>query len=378
MARIYNLPQYPTRITKIDEKKWGIIAYDSDNGYPQRMQTLINACSTAKSAVSKLASFTIGRGFKDVEFYKAVVNDKRLTNDMLLRRLASDKAAFRGFAIHVNWNALYQVDSVNYVPFENCRIGSEQNDCKILLSDAWFNTDGSRKRLSDKDIDILDRYNSDPAVIEAEVLEAGGWDNYKGQVLYYSDDFESYPLSSIDPVLESVVAEIESDKTTTNNLTNNFQLKTIWVEKGKFEDKNQEEEYTEEVKKFVGSEGKPVAVVVSTDPDGKDIPELKSFSTSLNDKLFEYTDTKVRQKIYRSFEQDGALHSDTRTIAFSKDNITSAYTMYNNITQPVRDIFEETFKEIFTKFKENINKTDDYTIIPLDDMKEFLNGSTQV
>ncbi|MDF3076124.1 MAG: hypothetical protein K0S09_13 [Sphingobacteriaceae bacterium] len=379
MSKITNLPQYPSRILKADVKNLGIVAYDVDNGYPQRMVTLVNACSTAKSAINKLSSFTIGRGFKDVDFYKAYINDKRLTCDKLLRRLSADKSMFRGFAIHVNWNALYQVESVNYVPFEYCRVGDEEmNPGKICVSPLWFVVDSvKRKKITPEDIEAIDRYNPDPAVIEEQVNAAGGWDNYKGQVYWHSDDFESYPLSSIDPVVESVIAEIESDKTTTNNLKNNFQLKTIWVEKGKFEDEREREEHTAEIQKFIGSEGNPVAVVESTDPEGNDIPQLMPFTSALNDKLFEYTDTKVRQKIYRSFEQDGALHSDTRTISFNKDNITSAYTMYNNITQPVRDVFEEVFKEIFTRFKEPINKTDDYTIIPLDDMTAFLNGNTQ-
>lgn len=368
--RFYNLPDSAQRMIVIDGNGLGIKAFDIDNGYPQRMNNLVNACSSAKMAVGLLSDFIIGQGFKDKDFYQTIVNGKQLTADGLLRRTGWDKALNRGFAIHINYNAIYQIDSVNYVPFENCRLGNEdKNHDKILVCNEWYNNYRFGRYVDRRKIDIIDKFNPDPLIIEKQVQEAGGWDKYKGQIYYHSDDFECYPLSSIDPVIESVLAEIESDKTTTNNLTNNFQLKTIWVEKGKFENDKERDEYNEEVKKFVGSEGKPVAVVNSTAADGSDIPELIPFTSALNDKLFQYTDEKVRRKIYRAFGQSAALHSDNSTGGFNKDEIPSAYKMYNNKTQPVRNVMEEVFKKIFSLYKEPINPTNDYSIIPLENME---------
>lgn len=370
--RFYNLPEAAPRIIPIDGMALGIKTYDLDNGYPQRMHSLINACSSAKMSVKLLSDFLVGQGFRDKQFFETIVNGKQLTADGLLRRIGWDKSEFRGFAIHINYNALYQIDTVNYIPFENARLGNdEKNPDKILLCREWYNNYRFGRYIFQRNIDIIDRYDPRPEVIEAQAIAAGGWDKYKGQVYYHSDDFESYPLASIDTVLEPVIAEIESDKTTTNNLRNNFQLKTIWVEKGEFADDTERDEYNEEVKKFVGSEGKSVAVVNSTAADGSDVPSLIPFESKLNDKIFQYTDEKVRRKIYRAFGQSAALHSDNATGGFNKDEIPSAYKMYNAKTQPDRNVLEEVFKKIFSQFKVPINPTNDYSIIPLDNLESL-------
>lgn len=380
MAKIISsLPKAAPRIIKIDGSALGIITYDIDNGYPQRMKSLINACSTAKQSCSLLSDYTVGQGFKVPEFYKSIINEdenKPLTPDLLLRLSSDDKSKFRGHAFHVNYNALYQISSINYVNFEDVRIGAKENAGKLCVHNDWYNDGTFGKYKRKDDITVFHPFNPKPEIIDLQVEEAGGWENYKGQLYYFSEDYNTYPLSSIDEVLESVETEIESDKTTKNNLKNNFQLKAIWKEKGKFEDDIERSEFNEEVRKFLGSDGNPICVVeVEGDGEASNAPEITTIPNSLNDKLFAYSDEKARSKIYRAFRQPAILHSDYMgTNGYNRDQLRDSMEYYTNYTHPNRIYFEELFTRVFDLFHENINPKKDYSIEPL---KTLSNESTQ-
>lgn len=368
--RSYNQPNALPRLIVIDGSALGIKTYGADNGYPQRMLNLYNASGSAKMCANLCARYIIGKGFEDLKFYKTIIgrqDDEDLTPDKLLRMLAADKARFRGFAIHLNYNALYQVETIAYVPFEHCRKGAHDNLGKVAVYKDWFNT-GTYGRYRRKDkIDFIDRYNPDPLVIQQQVNDSGGWDEYKGQILYKSDDFGTvYPLSTIDQVLNDVEAEINSANTRKNNLLNNFQLKKVYVVKGQNQDEEQDLQEVENVKRFMGPDGSPVNVVFSEDPEGKDIPEIIDVKSDLNDKLFQYTDQTARLCIYTAFGQPAILHSDYQgTNGYNEGQLPQSQQYYNSFTEPDRMLMTEVFTEIFSRYKDPINPSGNYEIIPI-------------
>jgi hypothetical protein len=51
------------------------------------------------------------------------------------------------------------------------------------------------KKIDKKDFKIIDKYNPNTKVIDAQVVAAGGWSKYKGQILHLNSDFsELYSL----------------------------------------------------------------------------------------------------------------------------------------------------------------------------------------
>lgn len=375
MSRIHNLPDAEPRITVVNGDKLGIKTYGEDNGYPQRMLNLYNACGSAKMCANLAATYFVGRGFEDPTFYHAVINKQGLTPDKLLRRLAPDKAKLRGISMHINYNALYEVDSVSYIPFEHCREGIGDNSGKIGVYNDWYSSKKGGGRRNAQDVIFIHEYNPDPIVIERQVDAAGGWEYYNGQVFWWSADFDTYPLATIDPVLNDVQAEIESANTRKNNLRNNFQLKHIWVEKGQLQDGESQEDVVDGIREFLGSDGKPVSVTFSEDPEGKDIPQLIAVQATMNDKLFQYTDQTARLAIYTSFGQPAILHSDYMgTNGYNEGQLPQSMAYYNSYTDPDRIFFEEVFREIFSKFKEPINPSDNYKPLAL----EVLNNDIKV
>lgn len=371
---LYNLPQAPPRIVKIDGRRWGIQTYDLDNGYPQRMESLIKASPCASDTVKMFVKYLVGNGFTDKTFYKSKINAAGLTPDKLLRRNILDWGRAGGFAIHVNWNALYQIESCSFVPFKSCRLGIEPKfQGRIAIHPDWYNTTRWGKYVAEADIDYIWRYNSDPAEIERQVEYAGGWDKYQGQIWWHSNEVDDYPLSPFDEVIDPMITEAKSNTTTKNNVESNFQGKVVYIDKGKTEDKKEREERDQMISGFIGPNGNSVMVVESSSigADGKanDVPEVVPIKTEWNDKLFEYTDDKTRGQIYRAMGQNAVLHSDLTQGRYNQNQLPESQAYYNSMLTSERLIIEECYSEIFSLFATPINPTNDYTLIPMDVVK---------
>ena len=67
-------------------------------------------------------------------------------------------------------------------------LDEEGNFTKIALHPDWGRRNLLSRRWRREDIDFIDLYNPDPEVIEQQVTAAGGWENYKGQIFYYSNE----------------------------------------------------------------------------------------------------------------------------------------------------------------------------------------------
>ena len=87
---------------------------------------VVGASITGGACVEQFGRFLFGRGFSQRDFFQAIVNPKGQTADDVLEHVARDFAMFGGFALHVNWNALYEITSVNAIPFEWLRFEARQ------------------------------------------------------------------------------------------------------------------------------------------------------------------------------------------------------------------------------------------------------------
>jgi hypothetical protein len=183
------LPQIERRIVVRPNQTFGILNYDMDNAYPQRMLELVSRSPTAKDCWNKRAKFIAGNGFEDATLGKQVINSKGLTMAKLLKAIATDKALFCGFGIHVNYNANCKIASVNYVKFEDIRMG-DTDDVQTAGKFAIYNDWGRRtwKHIMRSKITFLDSYNPDAEVVKRQVIAAGGWSKYKGQLFYFNAD----------------------------------------------------------------------------------------------------------------------------------------------------------------------------------------------
>jgi len=326
MIRAYCDEIKPRIYSRKKNKIRGVYSWDIDNLYPQHIEHLINESSTSKSCVTMFKKFLKGNGFSQGETF---VNDSQTLNQVLDLSVR-DYSKFKGFALYIGYDLLGRIANIKHIPFKYVRFNDEKT--KIIVYDNW---DKSQSNRIDKD-DFLyfDFYEPEKAL---ESQQNGSM----GQVLYYSNDgTKTYPLSSIDPVIEDAVSDYETKIFKLKNLQNSFMLKGIFVYPEQESDdeawETQDGAVQKELKKFQGSEGSQT-MSLAYSGDMENVPaKYIPVQSKQNDKAFEYTESSVRGSIIRNFNQPKTLHSEQEGGLFGRDQYIEAYEVYNNITHDDR------------------------------------------
>jgi hypothetical protein len=353
----------PQRLTVKRIATEGILAYDIDNAYPQRVMDIIKGSGTAFRCNEIYAKFITGQGFADQSFYKAKVNQLGQTNDFILRKTANDLAMFRGFAFHVNYNANYQITDVYSIPFEHCRLAVEKDSYTpyaVAVYDDWNKR--RFKQIKKESIDIINFFN--PEKVEEEVIEAGGFDKYKGQILYFSVDGHEYPTATADPVLEDCVTDGQIKVKKYRDITTNFMASHIYINRAVTEDGDSTDDLNGVLASFQGADNSSKIMRVDSADETQD-PKLIKVDYQDTDKLFEYTESSVQDNIRKNYGTPSALVDSDIKAGFSTDIISQAYDYYSYITYDERLIIEEVFAKVYGFFAVDINPTKNYSIIPL-------------
>lgn len=351
-------------------------SYGNDNLYPQHLQAITRASGTAELCLNRYAKFIEGYGFANEAISDVVVNHVGTTADELLHDIARDVARFGGFALHVNYNVLCQVTEINFVPFENCRLEEEDdagNVAHILVHPDWTGKktrNGHVIRVDESNIDRIDVFNPNPEVVAAQVIKAGGIDNFKGQILWVSLDGRfQYPT----PIYDSVVTDISTDEGLGNikyrNVRNNFLVACMLLaRKGvpKIDEKgNKIEEQLisdEDLLTFQGDENTSKILYVELENE-EDKPEVVQFPTRNYDKEFSVTDASVVERIYAQFHQELFYSIRIGKLGFTGDVMRDAYQYYAGEVTNEQRFIERAFERICAHGA--LPLTSDFSIKPL-------------
>jgi hypothetical protein len=373
------LPQIERRILVRPNQTFGILNYDLDNAYPQRMLELVASSPTAKDCWNKRAKFIAGNGFEQVDLGKQVINSKGLTLAKLLKAIAADKALFTGFGIHINYNAAYKVASVNYVKFEDIRMGD--TDCPDTANKFALYSDWGRKtwkNIMRSKITFLNKYDPDPEVIKQQVINAGGWDKYKGQLFYFNPEVDDYPLIEADSVWEDFETEAGIKIFNNREVTTGFLPSTMLFMQSRREeadnsrpDSDEQHYYNvpsqleRDLGTFQGAKSAQKIIVIEYD-DENTKPEFQPYSIQNNDKLFESTEKSVEARIIKGFSIPKELINSEKASGLSNGGEKKeAIREFNDNTAPDRLELSETLAEIFGNFCININPSGNWNIVPV-------------
>jgi hypothetical protein len=349
------------RITSKSSRSEGIINYDSDNAYPQRVEDIINSSSVASLCHDLALKFTVGDSFKDSDSNSKVLNGNGLTLKSLLRKVTSDLLKYNGYAVHVNYNANYEIVDYNYIPFEYIRLTSNDSDHpgKLAIYDDWQKVNG---RVKKEDIEYIDFFNSSPNVIEKQVLEAEGWEDYKGQIYYYSKNGKSYPLSPVDSVLEDMQTDCKTKLFKYRNVSTNF-MASHFLEVDEFESEDDRAEFEDVLTEFQGADDALKIMLLEKKGGDEASFNLQKVDIQGVDRLYEYTESSVRDSIIRNYLIPPVLLLQTAGKLGSSKEIQEAANYYNTIVRYNQSIIEESFIDLF---KNNIRvEKEDFTIVQL-------------
>ena len=354
-----------------NDRGLGVQSYGEYNDYPQQLIEIVNASGTGKSCVNTYAKFISGKGFEDKDFYKKIVNRFGHTNDYICDQISKDFAAFGGFAIHVNYNANYKICEIQHIPFEQARFKALDPDSgffdKIALHNDWGKRFLNLRKWKKDDIQFIDFFNSEE--IKLQIDAAGGWANYKGQILYYSNEGERvYPLPVFDAVLTDMNTEEGISNVSNRNARNNFLsagmlINYLNTNKSAAEEKTEDEGQLEStIKGFQGDEKAGKIMYVELE-DGDTKPEFVSFKGTNYDKEFNVTLASSQANIGKAFNQPPILRAENVGANFGADLMKNAYDYYNSVTENERLVIERAFTTIFKNWFELTDNN--YSIIPL-------------
>jgi len=373
------LPQIERRIVIRPNQTYGILNYDLDNAYPQRMLELAGNSPTAKDCWNKRAKFIAGNGFEHPDLGKQIINPKGLTMAKLLKAIASDKAFFSGFGIHVNYNANYKIASVNYIKFEDIRIGDTdyaETAGKYAIYFDWGRR--SWKNIMRSRITFVDGYNPDPEAIRQQILAAGGWDKYKGQLFYFNPEVDDYPLIEADSVWEDFETEAGIKIFNNREVVTGFLPSTMLFMQSRREEadnagpesggepyRNIPSQLEKDLGAFQGAKSAQKIIVIEYEDEASK-PEFKPYAIQNNDKLFETTERSVESRIIKGFSVPKELINAEKSSGLSNGSEKKqAIREFNDNTAPERQELSETLAEIFSRFYSNINPSGNWNILPI-------------
>lgn len=349
VAQIKSAPQFESR----DWRQYGIQTYGDTNDFPQTVSEIVQASKTGNACLSIYNDFVYGHGFKDPSIYKLRVNKEGEKLDKILRMVCKDFTLWHGFAIHVNYNMNFRVSSIHHIPFESLRLAKADDDGFIgrtAYHPDWGRRDKTRSRWSPSDIEWFHFFNPDPEVILNQVEEAGGWDNYGGQILYFSGDSEGSPSYPI-PIFIAEMTDMRTEEALANvagrNACSNFLSAGILVDiKDETQDQSQVNETQKELNKFQGDENTSQLWYIQC-KSKEEVPQFIRFSGENYDKAFEVTQRVIPENIGQSFKQPPILRAVDVGANFGADLMTNAYKYYNSVTVRERQQLEEAFISIF-------------------------------
>ncbi len=364
-----NVAKIQPRITRRDDRVYGIINYDKTNAYPQDVDNIVGRTGQGFICVNTFYKFVNGKGFDNVNFGKMVIDGKKLTADKLLRKNAFDFTRYGGFAIHFNYNMLGQVTTVHPVPFSHCRLAIDEKTSevvKIAVYDDWARE--RKKAIDKKEIDYIHLYNPDPERVKEEIELAGGIEFYKGQIYYHGAEGDLvYPVAPYDSELEDMATDGEIKIFKWKSISSSFMAANMIVKYGQSEGGNkgtgstapplageratsdttdQDEAFVEGIKQFQGAEnyGKSLVAFIDT-PEQK--PEIIPFPVANVDKLFEYTETSTQDNIRKVFTIPTIyLDAISKGLNGLSKELEDAVTFYNVMTSDERALIEEAYQSV--------------------------------
>jgi hypothetical protein len=351
-----------------------IKAYGQYNDYPQKVLEIINSSGTGRTCMDIYVKFVEGSGFTDQVLSETILNSQNERANSLLRKFAKDLKNFNGFACLVKYNGMALPSEYINVPFEQCRIEIKNKEYtgRIAVYDDWTGLTGKQFRMDD--VKFIHRF--DPGKVQSEIIEAGGPENYLGQIMYFTadGDFE-YPISPFDPVITDMLTEESCSTVKHRNAKFNFLPSGILVRKGikprtldngsidPADPYNQQQEESRRmIVNMQGDEKTAKLWVIDIDAD-EEKPEFIDFTAKNYDRQYELTEKTVQQNIGSMFMIPPVLRGIDVGTGFGSELIQNAYQFMNSVTGNERRMLETAFRDLLAYY---IIKFVDFSIKPLE------------
>jgi len=365
----------PVRLDKSirsDGNELGSMTFGDNNDYPQLIERLINGSATAKAASNIYAKFLTGMGFVNKDINNISVGKDEKGKDIKLLRILRETCKSisnnNGAYIHCNIKRDIKIKNTKTIPFKFCRfqkIDDTGYTSKIGVYENWDKDAdiSTRKKFNKNDIVWINVFNLDKRVVIDQVNNVKGLSKYKGQINFlFMDNDYLYPLSPIDQVYLDCDTEQQIQVYKNRTIRDGFFDKVVFRVQPP-DDKIEKEEFINKIKSFIGPDGDTVLVLEDEiDEETKDVKQVGAFKidkieANINDKLFENWERSISNNIRKAYKALPALlidYEEGKLSTTSGESIIQATNYYNQITKDDRASISEFFKEIYSKFDNEI------------------------
>jgi hypothetical protein len=361
----------------------GVYSWGADNLAPQLIKSVINSSVTAKQCVDLNSKYISGKGFEFAaqleDKSSLMINKRGLNINQLLRIVSREFSEQNNIFLHVNYNALYEIISVDLLSCEDVRIGKADStgySGKFIVYDNWDKS--KSKRIEKKDFKIIDRFNPAPTVIDAQVEAAGGWNRYKGQILHVNSDFgELYADSDVDAVIFDADSEHQAAVFKNTGLRKGFFGAKLFVTKP-FQSDMERKDFEKTIQDLKGSENSSGVLLLEANMESDNLAEhilIQNIDTNINDKLFESTENSASRNIRKAFGVPSILIEDSDNSIFGQSGelLIQAKVMHWQNKAEERNTITEAFQLLFSRFHKAINPTNNWNILPIIEKPEPVN-----
>jgi hypothetical protein len=375
------VPKEP-RLTTPENKQEGILSWDVDNNYPARMRGIVADSVTAQNCLKVYNRFVMGLGLADETLRDSVVNLDGETANKVIRKSISDKGFIGAVAIHINYNAEYKKVEVRHIRIDDVRLAIDKK--KVAVHPNWEKR-ADKKKFKKSEIEFYHLFDESPEAIQAQVDEAGGWDKYTGQILFWSPLGVEYTTAPYDATAEDMQTEA-GIKTFNNRIVGQNFMPSQYIIVDDIETVDEEDELGEDdvtarrrgaesqsfsdvivgaVKQYQGAENAGSVMVIQK-PSPETTFELKTPDLQHFDGMYEKTEKSKDNAILRGFMMPRPLILEGGDALFASGEILeSAQNYYNVITEDDRAEIAELSELIFSNFETELCPSENYGVLPL-------------
>jgi len=315
-----------------------IIPYDDDNLYPNKCKSIALRSGTTKSCISKLSEFLSGAGFEGMN---QVINGDGQTGWDLLRFITDSKSLYGGYSLHFNYNLLGQITEINPVNFEFVRWAKDLN--RHVVNPDWYRRNRRAEEIT---------YNQfNPTNVGEEINEAGGIDNYKGQLFYWIPNLaDYYCVTDWDSVLDDAQFEAEAKIYALSSIQNDYSLAGIISYPKNLADADEIERIKNDIKGDKGAANAGGIRIVGAMPTENLSGSWKWFtpiSRNNIDGLHKNQNESAKNNIYAAFRMPPILCGVATSGMFNAESFNDAFDYYNSTTETERKDIERQLNNIF-------------------------------
>lgn len=358
---VTTVKQPQKRVTTPNLANINVLSYGDDNLYPQKISDIISCSPNGSGCLARYVRFIKGDGLVDESTGNMMVNDNMSVND-LLRFTAEDLGKYGGFAWHLRFNIFGDVSGIKPIPFEYVRLTCPGDAGKIDKVAVFDNWDGQKKKggktykADTTTVTYIDLYKGDRGDVMQDIKDAGGVNEYFGQVFYFANTgLSCYPL----PKYDSAVTELSVDEGLSNvkyrNVRCNFLPAGMLLTKIKSTLDDNGDDYNpnsinRSLLDFQGdvNTGKIMSVEYN---DDEDKPTFTPFDSKNYDDTFKATEESTTARIYSVFEQDLFYRLRTGSVGFSTEMIKDAFNYYNTCVVDEQSIIVKSLQKVLARWK---------------------------